>query len=392
MVALTLPAPAFKKDGTLHLRNCAAFYGVQPQTLRTWYRGGAPIYEPLKMSDWKQERNRRRLEKIGAKNNRYGSKRMEIERLYVQERLGLRAISRYFSGRPSIGGVRSILVGAGVYRYGERLTDQAARSAARRKIVIEAEKEQRRRIATCLWRLRTGHPVESTCRQNGWNPKSIWNALGPRASYRRFKARRLPRWPDKRRFGPYYSRAFPKETLLHDRVEHLLGIGQIKYVKECRLRECRTRVDFKTDDGTFIECKVGANSGQMYEFIGQACHYRLFATRVILCLPSDVQIRADLYELIICQGVIVCNENTLLSVLSGKELPAFHSQLIPAKKTSFVCKCCGSAERRRHRMNSYCVDCGPAISEMRFDYHVNRWVIAEKQPFDAQQLSQQSPK
>jgi len=169
-----------------------------------------------------------------------------------------------------------------------------------------------------------------------------------------------------------YSRTFPRESLLHERVEELLATAKIKYVKECRLHECRSRVDFRTGDGTFIECKVGANAGQTYEFIGQACHYRLFASRVILCVPSDVQIRADLYEVIIAQGVIVSNESTLLSVLGGQQGAISPAQITPAKRTTFVCKCCGSDERRRHRMNSYCV--APNIAGMRFDYRLNRWV------------------
>lgn len=380
---VVLPAAAFKKNGSLHLRNCAAFYCVQPHTLRVWHRSGAPIYEPDTMVAWKEERNRSRLRKIGASNNRHATKHAEIVRLYVKERLGLRAISRYFSGRPSTAGVRNILIESGVYRQGEAMTEQAARSAARRKVVVQGEKEKRRRVAKCLWLLRTGHPVETTCRKNGWNPKSIWNALGPRASYRRFKARRLRKWPDKRRSGLHYSRIFPREALLHDRVEQILRGGEVKYIKECRLRECRTRVDFKVDDGTFIECKVGMNSGQTYAFIGQTCHYRLFATRVILCMPSDIRVRADLYDVIQSQGVTVCNEETLLRTLIDKIVPANQAHIVPPRKTDFVCKCCGSAEKRRHRMNSYCVDCAPRISQMRFDFHSNRWVASERHKVDA---------
>lgn len=251
---------------------------------------------------------------------------------------------------------------------------QAANSLARRDSIVAAEKEKRRRVAMCLWRVRTGHPVGTTCRDHGWNPKSIWNALGRRASYHKLKARISRLWPDKRRYGQHCSRAFPKEELLQARVEELLTSAEIKYVRECRLQQCRTRVDFKIDDGTFVECKVGMNSGQTYEFIGQACHYRLFALRVILCVPSDIKIRADLYELIGAQAVTVCNEETLLPVLGGKVVVSSHTHVSTPKRISFACKCCGSRERRRHRMNSYCVDCRLIIANMRFDYHLDRWV------------------
>jgi hypothetical protein len=373
-VSAALPIEAFKKNGTLHLRNCATFYGVRPHTLRVWYRSGAPVLKPDDMVAWKAERNRARLKKIGEKNNRYGSKQAEIIRLYVQERLGLRAISAYFGRRPSTAGVRNILDAAGVYRHGEAMTQQAAASAGRRQILLETEKERRRRVVTCVWRLRRGQPIETTCREHGWNPKSVWAGVRGHASYSRLKTRRSRTWPDKRKHGFYYSHAFPKEALLQARIEELLSATNIQYVRECRLQRCRTRVDFKLEDETFLECKVGMNSGQTYEFIGQACHYRLFAKRVLLCIPSDVRIRADLFEVIIAQGVTVCDENTVLSVLKGNPISNLAGRITFPQTTSFKCKCCGSAERRRHRMNRYCVDCAPNISAMRFDYRLNRWV------------------
>src|SRR5207249_3797926 len=113
-------------------------------------------------------------------------------------------------------------IACGVYRHGEALKEQAFRSAVRRNAVIEEERENRHKVATCLWRLRMGSPVETTCRQNGWNPKSIWNFLKARKSYRRFKAQKVRRWPDKRSYGGYYSRTFPKETLFHHRIQAVL--------------------------------------------------------------------------------------------------------------------------------------------------------------------------
>ena len=368
------PPTVFKKNGTLHLKRCAQFYGVRPGTIRVWSRCGAPLLEPDRMGLWRNERNRVRFQKIGRKNNRHADKQDEIVRLYLHEKLGLRAIARYFSGRPTITGIRNILIGRGVYRGSEVIDEQTARSQARRLAVVASEKETRHRIAVCLWKLRGGTGVETTCRKNGWNQKSIWNVLGARASYRRFKARQPLRWPDKRACGKHYSRIFTREKTFQDAISKMLTAANISHVRECRLPSSRTRVDFKLPNNTFVECKVGVNAGQVYEFIGQATHYRGFANRVILCIPSDVKIREDLHAIIAEMDILICNEQGLGHLFSDNRLTLPPAQVTPQTTVRFVCKCCGSSEKRRHRMNSYCVDCAPRIPQMRFDARMNRWV------------------
>jgi hypothetical protein len=154
----------------------------------------------------------------------------------------------------------------------------------------------------------------------------------------------------------------------------MLSDEGIAYVRECRLPNSRTRVDFKVSGSDFIECKVSLNAGQVNEFIGQAIQYRAFANRVILCIPSDVQIRADLHTIITELGVTVCNENGLGEVLVGRTWSLPSKQITPQVTVRFTCKCCGSSEKRRHRMNSYCIDCAPRIPHMTFDSKTNRWV------------------
>jgi hypothetical protein len=260
---------------------------------------------------WRNERNRVRFEKIGNKNNRHADKEEEIVRLYVCEKLGLRAITRYFSGHPTTTGVRNILIARGVYRSNEVLDEQAALSRVRRTAVVAREKESRHRVAVCLWKLRRGTAVERTCRENGWSRPSITLVLGTRNSYKRFKARQRSRWSDKRVPGKHYSRIFPRENAFQDAISKMLTAASIGHIRECGLPEVRTRVDFKLTDNTFLECKVSVNAAQVYGFIGQAAHYRGFAKRVILCIPSDVQIRADLYAIITGMGVSICNEQGL---------------------------------------------------------------------------------
>ena len=172
--------------------------------------------------------------------------------------------------------------------------------------------------------------------------------MGRRASYRRFVLRRRRKWPTKRTASKHWSKIFPAESGLQSRIETILRSRQLEYIRECRLQASRSRVDFKLTDKTFIECKVGVNAAQMYQFIGQALHYKTFAAKTILCIPSDVEIRKDLHALIIQMGVLVCNEATLPEVLGGKIISVPIAQLGTPRTTQFVCKCCGSSERRRH--------------------------------------------
>jgi hypothetical protein len=288
--------------------------------------------------------------------------------------MGLRAIARYFNGRPSTSGVQKILVRTGVYRSVDMLDQQRLQSEDRKRRVVIREKMARHQVAKCLWNLRKGIGVQRTCKEEGWNLNSIWNHLGGRASYRRFVLRRGRKWPTKYTASKHWSKIFPAESGLQSRIETILQSRQLESVRECRLPGSRTRVDFKLADGMFIECKVGVNAAQMYQFIGQALHYQKFAAKIILCIPSDVEIRKDLHELIVEMGVLVCNESTVPQILGGEIISLPTAQLGTPRMTQFVCKCCGSSERRRHRMNSYCVDCAPLISSMRFEQRLNRWV------------------
>ena len=362
-----------KKNGAIHWQRCAEFYGAKHGvTARAWYKAGAPIENAEQMRAWLQAREDERLKKIADGNIRYQPKEAEIVRLHVEERMGLRAISKHFSGRPTTPSVRNILIRNGVYHGNEVYQQQIRESNGRKARHIEDEREKRHRIAVCLWRLRKGTGVEATCKRHGWSKGSIWNALGKLESYKKFKARQKSKWVDKRSYGKQYSRKFPKEAEFQRAIEEIIKKAGIGLTMEARLHGARTRVDFKLDDSTFVELKVGLSSGQCYEFIGQAFHYRKHAKKIVLCIPSDIQFRRDLYELIIELGVVVCNENNLVRVIEG-ELPLVASdQVVQQRYSRFVCKCCGSSEKRRR--NSCCVDCAPLIPEMRFDVSADRWV------------------
>src|SRR5205807_3206720 len=154
--------------------------------------------------------------------------------------------------------------------------------------------------------------------------------------------------------GTQYSRKYPTELPFQQVIEGILRSLELQYIREARLPGCRTRVDFKLGDSSFIECKVAVNSGQTSKFIGQAVHYKEFTDRIILCIPGDVQMRSDLHALVAKLGVIMCTEFTLGHCVSNDTTPSLPIAVSQPRKSSFVCKCCGSVERRRHRTNSYC--------------------------------------
>src|SRR5205823_287618 len=152
----------------IHWRKCAEFYGAkQGATAREWYHSCAPITDPEAMRVWLQAREDERLKKIAEGNMRYLPQEPEIVRLHVNEKMGTRAISKHFSGRPSSDGVRKILIRNGVYRGPEIYERQIQDSNARKERHIREEKEKRHCIAVCLWAVRKGVGIETTCKQYG---------------------------------------------------------------------------------------------------------------------------------------------------------------------------------------------------------------------------------
>ncbi len=367
--------PFHKKNGVIHWKKCAEFYGAKSGVVsRRWYKAMAPILDPPKMRKWLQDAENERLRKIAEGNTRYRSKEPEIIRLYSEEKLGAKAISKLLSGSPTAAGVRTILIRAGVYHVGKRKEPEHQHHADRQEKLLRQQAERRHQVAVCLWALRHRIAVEATCKENGWNKAAVWNHLSQRPSYKSLKRSQKRRWIDKRVYGHFYSRRFLRESQFQSVIEKvLLDVGQ-NFIPQARLPGSRTKVDLKCDDGTFLELKVAMNSGQTYEFIGQAMHYKKFAKRIILCVPDDVEMRCDLYDLIVELGVAVCNQVTLIDVLRGPTGYAKFEQTVQPAASSFRCKCCGSIEKRRHRQNSYCLECAPQIKGMRFDSSLDRWV------------------
>jgi hypothetical protein len=238
--------------------------------------------------------------------------------LYRDKRLGLKTICKLI-GRAQTP-VRRILIKSGVYNppaknitkkgCGKYSDQPNVEELARRE--VEKKKKWREKwahkLAVCLWSLRRGIPIEATLKQNGWN-KTVWNYLRLRKSYKRFDRGEV-KYP-KVDYGAMWSLQYPKEDAFQDKIEALLIASGIKYEREWKLPNCRTRVDFRLDGDVFIECKVAVRSGQVYEAIGQVVHYKSIGATVFLVVPDDVQIRSDLKTLLM-QHCNVTNEANLL--------------------------------------------------------------------------------
>jgi hypothetical protein len=292
---------------------------------------------------------------------------------------------------------RKWLIDAGVYCPPAKSTKPAGEGLQSRYAILrkakeskEAEELRRKIIAACLRGLRKQPvvPVERTCRDNGWNEKSVWNYLAKNPSYLhlREKLRRSQRWGaemEKARRQGINSKVYRTETDFQDAVEAILVWSGFHFKREARLSGCRTRVDFLVGGNLYIECKVSCRAGQVYESMGQLLHYSVLSKeRPVLLLPDDVALRADLAKIIAERiPATILYESQLKGFLKGQPtLPLAAAPPKPPNRSKpFKCKCCGLEGRHRSRgasghYRSYCVDCEPVISDMEYDGRLDRWV------------------
>jgi len=216
--------------------------------------------------------------------------RLTIIELYTKEKLGIKAISAWFKGKPGKTTVARVLTEAGLYQGPDRVAEQRATQERRRSAIIQREKELRHQLAVCLLELRRGIPVATTCRKNGWSKTGVLNPLNRRTSYRKFKARTTqPRSRPERDYrNGWVSRQFPHEETFQEYVEALLRSAKAVFEREFRLPNEASRVDFRVGE-VLIECKVDVRTGSMNEAIGQTVLYSIATNLpVVILLPEDV--------------------------------------------------------------------------------------------------------
>ena len=180
--------------------------------------------------------------------------------------------------------------------------------------------EHRHKVAVCLWQLRKGIGVETTCKGNGWNRRSIWNSIAHSPAYQNFRQRRKRKWPQNRinhRKYEWVSRHYPLEGLFLNRMEEILREHGILYNREPRVKAGMCRADFRTSH-TLIECKTDVTTMGLNKALGQCWIYKAVAGEdCIIVMPDDVHPRCEWLMAFEKMGVRVFSESSFVQMLSG---------------------------------------------------------------------------
>lgn len=234
----------------------------------------------------------------------------KVIELHTVHRLGLKAIAKYFNNKPSKTTVEKILSKAGVYRGPERMEEQQRAREKRQQQVLEAEKEWRHRMATCLWNLRKNIPVERTCIQNGWNKKSIWNKLRERPYYYRLRSslHRPYTYARKQQKRTRVSRLYPLEADFIRSIDAVIKATVQSYEKEPTIPDSNLRADFRI--GRYLlECKVDSTHGKLIHCVGQCWIYKLSASAIpVVITPDDVTVREPFRRAMLEAEAIILTE------------------------------------------------------------------------------------
>jgi len=281
-------------------------------------------------------------------------RRAQIIRLYTSEKLGLKAIGRYMRGGITFANIRSILVEAGVYQGNERPMKVARE---RREQVVRDEMASRQRMAGCLWQLRKGIGVETTCKQRGWNRKSIWNDLRTHKSYWRLKGRLEVKYPQNRvnhRRYEWVSRTYASEREFADHIAEVLTRFGIAYEREPGVKAALCRADFRICR-TLVECKSDVTTAAMNKALGQCWIYKVLAGEdCLVVMPDDVHPRKEWLVAFERMGVRVFSESALMQMLSG-ELPL----------ASIATRSVLRSRRSLRNEDRECVGVNPSVRECR---------------------------
>ena len=178
----------------------------------------------------------------------------------------------------------------------------------------------RHKVAVCLWQLRKGVGVETTCKANDWHRRSIWNSIVHSPAYQKFRLRRKRKWPQNRinhRKYEWVSRRYPLEGLFLDRLEEILREHGIIYEREPRVKAGLCRADFRTPQ-TLIECKTDVTTMGLNKALGQCWIYKAVAGEdCIIVMPDDVHPRYEWLMAFGKMGVRVFSESSFVQMLSG---------------------------------------------------------------------------
>ena len=239
--------------------------------------------------------------------------RRKIVELHTRHKLGIKAIAKWFKGKPGKTTVERILREAGVYQGPERMAQQRRQTEDRRQRIIARERKWRHRMAVCLWNLRQGKGIERTCYEHGWNQKSIWIHLRERTSYRLLRDRLPKPFHQHRRYQrqELVSRLYPREELFRASIKLYLQQAGLEFDTEPKIADTRLRSDFRVQ-GYLLECKVDVTHGKLIHCIGQCCIYRHTGnSKPVVVFPDDVELREPFRQVFETMNVPVLHENQL---------------------------------------------------------------------------------
>lgn len=260
-----------------------------------------------------------------------------------------------------------------------------------RKTKKEVLKARRHQVAVCLWALRRGTGVETTCHANGWITSSVWNFLNRNRAYLRRKAKRTN--AGSKELGQkkkWISRQYRVEGDFQDAVAKTLTDAGFAFKRERRFTHSRDRVDFDVG-GVFVECKINAKPNSFHRAMGQAFQAKLLeGVRVCILVPDDVVVRGDQAEALQAGGISLTTHSGLLGVLHGNEgnepsTPVYVRKLASHRVRSssirkrITCRCCMEKDKQPSMSpsgsrRSWCVDCDPIIHSKEYDYKRQQWV------------------
>ena len=138
---------------------------------------------------------------------------------------------------------------------------------------------------------------------------------------------------ERSRVFDWRSKKYPTEEEFQDAIEQLLKDFQTAFVREKKLIQSRSRMDFELNASTFLECKICTKSNIFSRAIGQAFLAKAEKKDVWFVIPDDITIRKDQLDLLQQFQIPIFSETSLRQKLAGQE-PVEVQTRTTAKKVS----------------------------------------------------------
>jgi hypothetical protein len=248
-----------------------------------------------------------------------------------------------------------------------------------RKTKKEALTARRHQVAVCLWALRRGVGVETTCHQNNWIISTVWNLLNKNRAYLRHKNGKTSKGSkDLHRAFRWVSQKYKSEGQFQDAIAEALKGAGIPFIRERQFMDSRDRVDFEIADTWFLECKIDTKPNSFHRGMGQAFQAKLLEKKdVCIIVPDDVRVREDQSRALALGSIGLIREDELLAycsgIRSGSAIETFRSA-----GRRITCKCCDkpdvrAAKKAQGGYLSYCIDCESIIHTKEWRWERQRW-------------------